>query len=776
MWQHSFLVFTNLVAHGLLCRQVLPAKAKAFERVSAAMVVRAALCAKAADETLLFLVPGGTASTARYVTAGLLAGDYAHAHGQGHLPPEEIRPLLKGSALLVTPAASECQSELEELRLGSQRLGDIWEVLPLSRYVSRSSPKPALLLANPGWAQSGMTARRFATVVIDATHPRTLSRLPDLLNAAEATSSLRIIVAPPLAEALLGKLGVPSRADAWLWDEQAIAEAEEAVDGQPRPTVIPSPRTLWLCDSDQEANDALSEAYQCLAEATRQSAGRSYPGLRLAWSITNRLRQSTVPLTQLDHAAASTWAGGIGRAVAALASVSGHGEALWDATWPRVRGSVEVAYRVLLQRDESAKFWSLASRLEALLRDPEKSCRIVVPTVTDGELLAKSLETVVDGLSHAIAEGRLEVLTQAQEARAIAEGHQAHALLLGARPSYARYLDVFARHPIDEFLYPFEFVVEQAGLRHLYESASKLDGSARMTLLSKLGLRDPKPSLSRAPNAQAPIVLKQANGHPITLATASKVEATLDLDAIAAWSEPAEQTERDAIEATASLSARNSTVVEVSFVDGRQSRYYEGQSVDVYFTQSDQIQREPVTALQPGWQVILFVDGEYDSLFNRLAEAIAQRLPRRERASLELWEKAKSHLLAKHESKKALYRELSAAGLTSGYDVFTCWFREGEDAVMAPQQYDEFAIVAKATSVFPDETMLRDVFESVKHARGRNRSAGRKLTAFLRAIVSRDGYLDALESARRFDAALADVCAAVDVLEVASIQIVPRRQ
>ena len=70
--------------------------------------------------------------------------------------------------------------------------------------------------------------------------------------------------------------------------------------------------------------------------------------------------------------------------------------------------------------------------------------------------------------------------------------------------------------------------------------------------------------------------------------------------------------------------------------------------------------------------------------------------------------------------------------------------------------------------------MLKTTFEAVLCIRSRNRVAGKSLRKFLRAVVSGDGYDDALESARKLDTALGDVLAAVEVLEVQSVRFMRR--
>ena len=66
MWDCAFEVSTQVVTDALLHRPVLPIGGMAFEKVSAAIAVRTALRAQTEEQTLLFLVPEATASTARW--------------------------------------------------------------------------------------------------------------------------------------------------------------------------------------------------------------------------------------------------------------------------------------------------------------------------------------------------------------------------------------------------------------------------------------------------------------------------------------------------------------------------------------------------------------------------------------------------------------------------------------------------------------------------------------------------------------------------------------
>jgi hypothetical protein len=217
------------------------------------------------------------------------------------------------------------------------------------------------------------------------------------------------------------------------------------------------------------------------------------------------------------------------------------------------------------------------------------------------------------------------------------------------------------------------------------------------------------------------------------------------------------------------------SAMEVRFTNGDRRSYYAHERVDVYFSESTTVQRHAPNELRVGWQVITFVDGQYDSLFQRLTDVIHARLPPQQRVMLTLWLTAKEQLLERFESKAVLYNRLANRGLTSSYGTFTSWFSDDEDGVIAPQQFDEFKVLASEIDVYAKSpAMLDGAFKAVQHERGRNRATGRMLRGFLRAVVSGEGYEKALASARKFDAAMADVFAAVEVLEVASIHPVCR--
>jgi len=217
-------------------------------------------------------------------------------------------------------------------------------------------------------------------------------------------------------------------------------------------------------------------------------------------------------------------------------------------------------------------------------------------------------------------------------------------------------------------------------------------------------------------------------------------------------------------------------ITEVRFAGGERRQFYGGQKLDIYLSETSRIERHLAREVRAGWQVIAFVDGQYDGLFRRLADVVNSRLPPAERVALELWRQAKEHLVARFESKRGLYEKLVAQGLTSSYETFISWVSDSDKDIIAPQQFHEFKVFASEMDTYASsKVMMESAFKAVQHERGRNRKLGRTLRTFLRAVVSGDGYEEALAGARTIDTAIADVFAAVEILEVESVREVQRK-
>lgn len=774
MWQEAFLSSAQSITYALLCKHVLSSGAKPFERVSAALAVRAALASRHRDQTLLIIVPAATAATARHIAAGLLVGNFSHANASYNVPADEHRPLFRGDLLFVTPSVTESIAEIRDLAITpAARLTDFWDVVSLSRYTAARTSKLRVYVANPGWFLEHLKARRFGAIIIDASHPRTSAKLPALLTAAASCSSIRLAVAPPLLEDRLKACGHPADISTWFWDPQAMEDAKPIAECGDSSMPVHAKRQLIICDTDSELDEVFANVQKMIIQAIKQSGGRSYPGITNVCFLLNRLRQLSVPLAELEEIAARTWAGGLRKRVEELGGVEGFGQVTWELTWPALRDAVETAYRLLLQRSEPAKFWSLASHLSELLEHALAPIGVIVSSQAEAQLLSAMLQETVDNAKVAIEEGRLLITTLSVEERLVADGWHAHTLLLGPRPTRFRYLDVFAPRAIEEFVYPFEVDMSKRIQERLYAIALQLqEEKGRLSLLSIYGFEPPSTACPQKSCYPSPILIIDGKGREMKRSAPLEVSGALDLDQLLDGVEDADgEFELEWAGRTASFG--DSPVVNVTFAGGTRQRYYSTQKVDVFFHASGVIERRAATELKQGWYVITFVDDRYDSLFGRLQNAIVARLSMRDRIALELWDQAKGRLLAAHPKKRALYETLLAKGLTSTYEAFAAWFVD--DGTLAPQRFDEFLVVADTSKAYASQALMERTFRCVQHQRGRNRAAGRALRALLRATVSGEGYEEALESARTIDPVLADTLAAVETREVESVQAVERR-
>lgn len=775
MWETAFNDSDQPVTQALLHKVILPTWGKGFEKVSAAIAVRLALIAHVSPRILLLLIPEASDTTARYVAAGLLVGDFAHRNGGDRIGIRESNPLINGDLLLITQSVTQSKAAFEDLKLANQHpLGEMWEVAALTKYTKVRCAKPRVYITNPGWIPEQLPKRPFGAVVIDATQPRTMTHLATMLKGPISKVPIRIVVLPPMEKSFLRDFGYPSNASVWFWDPRAQRDADAIVGTRIGEESLPHNRTVWVCDDGDDGAAILETAYNRLYEILKQAAGQSVPGLREAWGIYHKLRQLTVPLAQLEQMDEHAWGGSLKHRVDALATIDGHGNPVWDAGWCGLSAVIVQAYEVFVKREEPAKFWVLATRVEDWLRTTNaRAYHIVVSGQQEAILLWHMLESLVDGAKEARADGLIEITTVNEDARRVAGGQFAHTLLSGLRVARMRYLDVYPSYDIEVLAYLFEAQMELEVQTRLYQFVNNLtDERNRVALLQPLGLKV-NPTSHPCPRTAAPRLQCMAGqGRKVRSITLASVSGALDLDKLADSGGTTAPDQYGQLTYSA-IPTGNVPFVEVAYKNGTCVRYPENHLLDVFLSVTDQIQRKKVKELQPGWQVVSYVDDRYESLFQRLTKAIDDRLPQRDRIAMALWERAKYVLLQRHGGdKSALVEELDANGLPSHVATVLSWFRENDEGPMAPQHLNEFMVLARVSGCFTGETLMEYTFVCIQQQRGRHRQVGKALRRLLRAILTGEGYEEALESARKFDSAIGDVFSAVELLEVDRISTI----
>lgn len=278
MWAESFGNLarqTRTLGRALMSVDVLPSRTMPYERASAVLASRLAVEARRLNARLIVMAPPPTSNHSYTVAAGLLVADFFHRKAPG-LSPEEAGPLLDGDLLLVTHAVGQSLELLRTLRLGDQKLQDIWFIDSFSRYRTLPGRGPRVFVANAGWILDGLPKSRIAGVIVDATHPRTSVILPKIMDKLD-NSRLLIIVSLPLLEDELKDLGYPDKIAVWLWDPEAKRAIEECVSGRSAATLIPSRRHIWIC-ANPEVDLALAEIHELLA-SMQKGSGRTHTGV-----------------------------------------------------------------------------------------------------------------------------------------------------------------------------------------------------------------------------------------------------------------------------------------------------------------------------------------------------------------------------------------------------------------------------------------------------------------------------------------------------------------
>jgi hypothetical protein len=779
MWAQGFeqlAVESGTLAGGLLRRPVLPTSV-AYKRASTVMAARLAVTARQQPRRLVMMAPPPAEDLPRLMAAGLLIAHLVHEQGGG-VPRGEAGPLLEGDLLLVTHAVGTAVEKLRELRLGDTLLSQVWPVESYSHYTPAVGDKPRMFVANAGWVLDGLPGRQLAAVVIDATHPRTLARLPQLLQPAESPR-IQIVVTPPLLQDELVSLGYPEKAEAWSWDPEAQRILAECVTRTPVGPSIASERRIWFCDH-AEMDTILAEVHELLATCQR---GTPKPFLPLweAWSLYHRLRQLAVPLAQSEDASHASWGAMPLRRRLERLRQEWTSDMHLEACWPQLTSMLQEAYDVLLACEEPPKFWVVAERVADLLGSKSAGkLRIVVPTEREGAILSLLLGQLEEGWLEAQQEGQIEVVTQRDEARLAARGQFRPTLLLGFRVGAQRYLDLYPPDVTDVIAYPYEAGIDEALQERIYGFAERLqENEAREAVLGSLGFARGSGGGGRK-SLRPKVSLAGAISPEVRKAKVLLLEpSSFDLERLAgaglrtAWDEGTWET---APRSGAEPRPWKKEVV-VRFADGRRARYGAWQSVHVYHPVVEQVRRCAVAELRPGMRLVVLVDGIYESLYDRLLEALKTRISPHTQVILELWNQAKGVLLCKHDgNRRALHRALRERGLEVDYHAVAAYFRSADldEQGLAPQHYTDVKVLAEYSELYPAEQMIRLTFGAIQQERQRRRDAGRALHSLLRAIVTGEGYEKALESARLLGHEIAEVLAAVEVRVVQNVNVVDR--
>jgi hypothetical protein len=627
MWLDSFRALSEaeqLLASILLKDRIslstngIRLRTSTLERASGVLATRLATqLAPGGRRRLVFLLPNSTQSLGRFLAVSLLVADFVHRDGR-RVPFHERGPLLRGDLLLVTQHIRECVALLRAVSVqhGSEALplSSFWPIEVLSQYTPSLDDRPRVFVANPGWYSTLGERAIFASVVIDASHPRTADHLHGLLaQSTIAAAPVQILVIPPWEEDRLRRLQESHRLTtlAWAWDPAAVTAIERVLSVSTAVTELLEPeRHIWVCP-DEPVHTLLAPLHEALLGAMRVG-GRQLPSAIFeAWAVYHRLRELAVPLVQVEE----TWR----RAYRPLTlkerlhmleehipKSSGTLGVYLESRWPKIVDNLRATYDTLLQRMEPAKFYTLASVVEQHLQSREdsgqlSSLRIVAPTLHEADLLSSLLGQVIDGWSDALLEGAVILTTVREEPRLIAEGHRQASVLLGFRTSETRYLDVYPGVPVHVVAYPYEAEVDEAIQRRVHASIEQLQqDTTRTTLLSALHFPVTQPTRvsgigesgqleELVPRTRRPYIRYHVElGRPLSITHRFQADTVepLDMGKLAGMTWTDELVIGNLSETTAAdvdRAERFVEFVEVVDADGDHVRYPASRLIDVYY-------------------------------------------------------------------------------------------------------------------------------------------------------------------------------------------------
>lgn len=806
-WIETFqnLATKNHTLTSVLLRNGLPLVLKggnrlpstAVERASSVLAARLHLHLLSSEKRrLLFFVPNATKYLGQYLTVSLLLSDFVHRFDP-RVQPDEKGCLVNGDLLLITQHIRECVSLLREVSIDDTELSKFWFIEVLSQYSPPIDDKPRVFVANPGWLGTIDLNRKFYSVIIDASHPRTLDHLNHLLRHPNIESSpVQILVLPPCELERIHHLYIDNQVTqlSWVWDPASVEALEERLSPeQQRCEKTEINRTIWLCN-DEEVGGLLAELHSLLVGAMRLCGGKAPGRLIEAWSVYHRLRQLVVPLIWLEEECRQSYKTlTIGERIRTLEQdpPEGHGvlSSYLDARWPRIIEILNTTYRMLLEYNEPPKFYTLALALQELLKYHEEAntIRIVTPTLREGSILIAHLAEIIDGWSEELQKGRISVTTVREEPRLIAEGQKNTTIILGFRTSDTRYLDIYPDVPVYVVAYPYEAKVDEGIQQRLYAHIEQLQANnLRMMTLYALELSMPN-QIGKSGG-----IIKQSipcSSRPKILIRYDEIGTKellkkrlfqdddiepLDIDKLAGltWTDEIifEVSQKETIPSLEG-SYKSIEFVEVMVSSGERIRYPATRLIDVYHPATEIKERIAAMNLKPGMLIVVLVDDPYENLFGRLTETINAQRDIQASMALELWQSAKHASLIKvGGNRQKLYNFLFERGLSVDYQAVVGWYATGEEEIIAPQKQTDFEILASFSGIYTDPVLLRVTFQYIQKERYLRRGYGKRLVKLLGQIAAGHNYEVALKSARVLDTPLEQVAAAVTLKQVESVR------
>lgn len=733
----------------------------ADDALASADAVLALLARKATAQCELALVqPEATPIKARQTLLALAFAELEHYMRS----PYQSGP---AGLLFVTQQIVDARAHFSGVRVGAASFATAFNIL--SPPASPARHWKNLLIANPGRAlKGGPTLRGLRALVIDASHPRTLQHVPALLSHPDLVQiPLRIIVGP-LHESLLG--GGTGRMN-WLWDPSAMAQVHALLT----PGAIPAPgwarRKYWLAGN--AAIDAkFAEAEGLLSEATRLGGTAALPEIIEAWGVLSAAKGLTVPLEQAERAWHNSPRGErlkdrIELLRRATPAANGELRHFLAMHWAGICQALGEAYDLLAAAGVSPKFFTLIDALDQFSERRDLPLRVITPTDAEAPLLASRLAEIDADLAGAIDAGIVEILPQREESKRVAEGLIRTTVLTGARSSRYRHLDLFTSREVHVVAYPSEGVRDRQRLERAYGRWLPIaDGQrARVALQLKL-----TPALDTTRNPWRPPTIELYSSEtaaPVTRAM-ELPQASLDV-AWAALDDTPTESVASANPAGVTFPRGNFTIVDTD--DGRISIPVR-RFVDVYRPHTEKLVRLPIHEVAAGDFLVVLLDDECDTIFQRMCEIGNRRRPALNTVNLERWNVAKSRIYHRYDGMTQRIYHILEDRLSVSYQALTGWFgsdREDEGERLAPLNENDFKLIATLSGIYRDEEDMHTTFRSIHEERVNRRKLGRQLRSALKSLARGQQFEHALRTSEALNSDAEEVMHAIELREVARL-------
>jgi len=773
LWAQSFYEIQrqqNLVAR--LLRGKIPL-ASPFGTLTDCAIARASnvLCTSplkgAPKRRLLLQVPEANPSFARTLVLALIFSELAwRQRGTTDLIA------IDGDLLFVTQHIVSCRQMLDSIRVGGTdgvTLRESYRIVSITGQPSVSGLR-SLYLANPGRI-SDLADSNFGAVLIDASHPRTLAHLPNLLSSPSiANSQLQIIVTPPVH---VDRHILTGNGSAWLWDPHSAHRLKTAL-GEDAPDAFELPcRHYWFA-CDQEVETLLYEVHCLLTGAMKHVRGQTPALLLQAWSVYNQLRNMSVELAYLERSIRRVGyepplCDKIKQLQKEENRLDGDLGIYLELSWHRIGVAFQQIYDLFSKRSETAKFYVVGEILSDHVSKTDDPIRIVTSSLKEALLLEERLDLLGGGFGDRVRHGLVRVVHQALEARLITEEGPRQTVLMGARSSAYRYLDLFPSETTHVVAYGYEGIADKKGLRRLYdwgESASS--EQEKLRVLNILGICEEYQPTNEKISLYPPI-----EDHYEVRCSVERFADVEPEPLVLYWA----RSENGGIQRPVThdseqfISIGSTNSIELIDTEYRTIVYPRNKRVDVYYPETAKIRRIRAEEVRPGDYIVVLIDDYYEELFDRLRQAIAERRPKLETARLHRWYLAKRQLLRAFEYDcSAIWYSLHEQ-LTVGLKAVPYWFNEDkpeddEGRGIAPLSFKDFALVATLSGVYSSEEDLRTTYEAIRNERANRKRWGRALRNVLKSIVNGSSYETAVQSAAVINTPVDEVLLAVEIREI----------